>query len=1497
MPASTFEYWNGSAWTNEPNYISLSIIDELFSPLAAEIVIANHDGAGNFNSKEATYTNYLQVRIIEGNTSRVIFYGRVERIKPEFNGGYGQTLIVYARDNLQELLKRTNRTEYTSTTTRSSQISTIVSNHIYAAASIDTSDTDKYETSSDTVSAGDLNQDFDHQNKSALRSIAELANSDENSDASGWIFYLDTTFSGTTAAPDLHYFARGTRPQGGPNTNGMHIEFKGTEADAASPTRNGVRSILPDYSFPKEPRELVTRTRVIYTDSAGSKKEIHGILVNHDTPTPGSFLPGNAITWAGGGAGRIEYSSNSFTVIGPTNGDLTNTDYLIDVSNTVLTSTVGSTDYTANANLATADPPGSQREAIGQDVEIVERRYENTNITGAREIAKQILYQGGNTVQRGSFRIMRYPYVRFTGTHTGSNESLSLTDSSGDFIDSGIFAGDMVHNTTDGSSATISSRTATILAGTLSGGTDNDWDNGDAYRIDVLVRAGQDIRLVSIPGVTDQDAIITKIAYQEGPGMQESHIEVLFHDTGRGFTLPKDIFSSIFNRLETSESSGGALDLSTEGVFKKLLGRPQEYLDTGYPAVHPAFGQPLNVRPKWFWRENFGSWVTESLAAGGLEWAGSIDLAQAAIYWNISAAQIAGTDTSLDITDILYVAGTGALFGKEQVLYGAFLARMNFGNYADDYSNNTSEASKLTGAQNTQAAKFDGSSQYFSHADHADLDLGTGDFTWEVSFNIRSLSTDQPIIRKEQSGTDYYTLLVDNTDDTLSFLGVTGGSTTININSSIRITDSGDHHVVIVADRDSAANTKMFVDGADVTNGTPTIDATDIDNSGIFYIGYSPTGTIYYDGRIHHVRLWKTALTDAQVAVLYNSGFGSYVDAKMLLASGTPGAATASWDLRVDANDSAGCLDLSDTGCIEFGGTYATGNPTTGETSVAVDDPNLFKPNDYFGVLLPKWLVFNDGVNTQEAMLVDAPGVKATGEIIFDGQTGNVAASDTVTINGKVYTYVSTVPGSEGEVAVGSDYVVSARNLYNAIIKGPQGGAAYQAASAHANVVPSFKKSVSATGTAQVVITLTAKHFGALSNSISLSECATNVTVSGATLTGGSDTVTLTLPRFRDVLYFPSAGLPIADETVTIDGRVYTWKAAPNSAYEVDIGGDATTCRDNFVKAVNATGTDDVEYGTGTLAHPRVWAFKDGNQGADRNLVIESRDVNDEIQIPVSTSPGGGANVHFLNRDSSGQLNKATLWDASNNTNIDSRDYPFKSFGFGNAADPNCCVMELRDGRFEALSRRQGKESRRVLDYEYDKYLTNSLDPQGTRNWVVKWTRDVATFLVTSSFASTDPDRLEFIMHEERQISNTSDSWHKVPYWPLEMDIINYYVFDNTINVPWIEYYAVPDEGLTDQIDGFTQYSGQTADVLVVAPNPGLVYRGFSVKESASTAATAEFNIRHGDNDNEIILEGINLVANESGGLSRNASAPKGIFLEVVSGTIDITIYWARQDL
>ena len=71
-----------------------------------------------------------------------------------------------------------------------------------------------------------------------------------------------------------------------------------------------------------------------------------------------------------------------------------------------------------------------------------------------------------------------------TGAHTGSSGSAGLIDLGAGWVTRGI-EGQIIKNTTDGSQGIITANTATQVetSGGMSGGTDNDWDNGDVWQV------------------------------------------------------------------------------------------------------------------------------------------------------------------------------------------------------------------------------------------------------------------------------------------------------------------------------------------------------------------------------------------------------------------------------------------------------------------------------------------------------------------------------------------------------------------------------------------------------------------------------------------------------------------------------------------------------------------------------------------------------------------------------------------------------------------------------------------------------------------------------------------------------------------------------------------------------------------------------------------------------------------------------------------------------
>jgi hypothetical protein len=151
-------------------------------------------------------------------------------------------------------------------------------------------------------------------------------------------------------------------------------------------------------------------------------------------------------------------------------------------------------------------------------------------------------------------------------------------------------------------------------------------------------------------------------------------------------------------------------------------------------------------------------------------------------------------------------------------------------------------------------------------------------------------------------------------------------------------------------------------------------------------------------------------------------------------------------------------------------------------------------------------------------------GVAAT-NIVTSNNT-NVSNLDTVVVNGKVYTFKTTMTATEGEVHIGVDADTSLLNLARAINN--SGGTPvtdYQVAAQHPTV------SASATVTSHT-ITLTARTKGVAGNALTLTETAVTLSVTGAVFAGGIDGTVAKRGQAQEdgtYMYFPISDNTISD--------------------------------------------------------------------------------------------------------------------------------------------------------------------------------------------------------------------------------------------------------------------------------------------------------------------------------------------------------------------------------
>jgi Ca2+-binding RTX toxin-like protein len=140
----------------------------------------------------------------------------------------------------------------------------------------------------------------------------------------------------------------------------------------------------------------------------------------------------------------------------------------------------------ANVSCGTAagNPPTGDPTSVLDGSQIFCQAQSTKDVTAVKwEIAR-----GGTTAGN---------IVGASGTHTGDNDSASLVDSAQDFSLlvgdnlSSLLVGTTLQNVTDGSSCLVTTAVGTdTLECTLAGGTDNNWDTGDAYEVGAVGTVG-----------------------------------------------------------------------------------------------------------------------------------------------------------------------------------------------------------------------------------------------------------------------------------------------------------------------------------------------------------------------------------------------------------------------------------------------------------------------------------------------------------------------------------------------------------------------------------------------------------------------------------------------------------------------------------------------------------------------------------------------------------------------------------------------------------------------------------------------------------------------------------------------------------------------------------------------------------------------------------------------------------------------------------------------
>jgi len=209
----------------------------------------------------------------------------------------------------------------------------------------------------------------------------------------------------------------------------------------------------------------------------------------------------------------------------------------------------------------------------------------------------------------------------FTGAHDGAANQAVMTDS-GEAFTVNEHVGRTIINITDGSSTIVTANTATTVTGILSGGTDNDWDNGDTYEIlgIIAVQVSNNSSAKTIGGCTfeqvfTQPANEVAVCNLRSPTTASTlrDINIGGIDTKAAFANAITIGNGVVKtRVEHAgfqgSTDGKITDRGTDTVINNLTER--SYGVGGTPTVGDPGTLILNTADNVFWTmDNAGNFL------------------------------------------------------------------------------------------------------------------------------------------------------------------------------------------------------------------------------------------------------------------------------------------------------------------------------------------------------------------------------------------------------------------------------------------------------------------------------------------------------------------------------------------------------------------------------------------------------------------------------------------------------------------------------------------------------------------------------------------------------------------------------------------------------------------------------------------------------------------------------------------------------------------------
>ena len=167
---------------------------------------------------------------------------------------------------------------------------------------------------------------------------------------------------------------------------------------------------------------------------------------------------------------------------------------------------------------------------------------------------------------------------------------------------------------------------------------------------------------------------------------------------------------------------------------------------------------------------------------------------------------------------------------------------------------------------------FDGISAYVEAPDQAELNFGTGDFSFDAWIKTTSTTGMKQLVDKRSrtvaSMTGYSFFIINGR------LGVQldDGSFT-NYNSTVFVADGNWHHIAITVSRASSTGILFYADGVSTQFGDPTLHLGSVNSTSPLRIGCESYAVdSLFTGILDEIELFNRALTPAEVISIYAAG-------------------------------------------------------------------------------------------------------------------------------------------------------------------------------------------------------------------------------------------------------------------------------------------------------------------------------------------------------------------------------------------------------------------------------------------------------------------------------------------------------------------------------------------------------------------------------------------------------------------------------------------------